>query len=141
VDKVVQLGKRKVGVFGLTFKAGTDDLRESPLVELVERLVGKGFDVRIYDPIVVMARLVGANRAFVDERLPHVADLLVADAHDVVKHAELLIAGSREQSVLTAFAEVGPAVEVLDIVRLPVEVRRRLSGGYHAIAWSVESDR
>ena len=141
VDKVVQLGKRKVGVFGLAFKAGTDDLRESPIIELVERLVGKGFDVRIYDPIIVMARLAGANRAFVDERLPHLADLLVEDAHDVVEHAELLVVGSRGQSVLTAFAEVSPEVEVLDLVRLPDEVRQELAGGYHAIAWSVESDR
>ena len=95
-----ELGQRKVGIFGLTFKAGTDDLRESPLVELVERLVGKGFDVRIFDPIVVMARLMGANRAFVDERFPHLAELLVDDADEVVKHAELLIVGSRDESVL-----------------------------------------
>ncbi|WP_445259065.1 nucleotide sugar dehydrogenase [Nocardioides aurantiacus] len=135
VDKVVELGKRRVGVFGLTFKAGTDDLRESPLVELVERLVGKGHDVRIYDPIVVLARLMGTNRAFVDQRLPHLADLLVDDAAAVVEHAELLVVGSRHETVLSSFAQAGPDVAVLDLVRLPEELRDRRAEGYHAIAW------
>ena len=80
VDTVLGLGKRRVGIFGLSFKAGTDDLRESPLVELSEQLIGKGCEVRIYDPNVSLSRLLGANKAHIEERLPHLADLLVDDA-------------------------------------------------------------
>ena len=135
VEHVVQLGKRKVGVFGLTFKPGTDDLRESPLVEFVERLVGKGYDVKIYDPILVLARLVGANRAFVDDRLPHLSDLLLDDPGEVASHGELLVAGSGEESVLKALTSVAGDVPVLDLVRLPDDLRASIGDRYHAIAW------
>jgi GDP-mannose 6-dehydrogenase len=135
VDHVVQQGNRRIGLFGLTFKAGTDDLRESPLVELAERLVGKGYELRIYDPIVVLARLMGANRAFVEDRLPHLADLLLDDADAVVDHADLIVVGSRDETVLAALAEPGIQTEVLDLVRVPDELRHRLGSRYHAIAW------
>ena len=74
IDMITSQHKRRIGIFGLSFKAGTDDLRESPLVELAERLVGKGYEIQIYDPTVALSRLVGANRAFLDEWLPHISE-------------------------------------------------------------------
>lgn len=136
LDKVVALGQRKIGVLGLTFKPGTDDLRESPLVELVERLIGKGFEVSIYDPILVLSRLVGANRTFIDTHLPHLAALLVDDPAAVVAYGDLLVVGSREESVLSALFEIAPDVEVLDLVRLPDPLRERMGKRCHAIAWA-----
>ncbi len=85
---------RRIGLVGLSFKAGTDDLRESPQVRLAESLIGRGYDVRIYDPGVEAARLVGRNRSYVDQHLPHLAELLVTDIESLYEHAELLVLGT-----------------------------------------------
>jgi GDP-mannose 6-dehydrogenase len=135
VDTVLGLGKRRVGIFGLSFKAGTDDLRESPLVELCEQLIGKGCEVRIYDPNVSLSRLLGANKAHIEERLPHLADLLVDDARAVADHGEVLVVGTRDDAVLSALAEVPDGTVVLDLVRLPGAEERRRQNGYIGISW------
>jgi GDP-mannose 6-dehydrogenase len=93
VRLVVDCGRRRVGLYGLSFKAGTDDLRESPLVELAERLIGKGFDVRIFDATIHLARLIGVNRRFIDNRIPHLASLLVEDQEALVAHADVVVLG------------------------------------------------
>lgn len=90
-ERVLAQGKPRVGLLGLAFKPGSDDLRESPAVELAERLIGKGCDVRIYDPTVRDSKLVGSNRTYVEQHLPHLSKLLVADAKELVRHAELLV--------------------------------------------------
>lgn len=95
VERVLLHGTRRIGLFGLSFKSGTDDLRESPLVELAERLIGKGHELRIYDPDVSVARLLGTNRRYVEERLPHLSSLLVETPDAVVEHADLCILGRR----------------------------------------------
>lgn len=87
-------GSRRVGLVGLSFKAGTDDLRESPQVRLAEILIGRGYDVRIYDPGVEAARLVGRNRSYVDQHLPHLAALLVGEPADLMEHADVLVLGT-----------------------------------------------
>jgi hypothetical protein len=91
VEAVLGAGRRRVGIVGLAFKSGTDDLRESPMVTLVERLIGKGYDVRIHDPSVSMARVMGANRRYIDTEIPHIASLLCDRVEELVAHAELLI--------------------------------------------------
>jgi len=88
---VEESGCRRIGLVGLSFKAGTDDLRESPQVILAESLLGRGYDLRIFDPGVAMSRLHGRNLAYVDQHLPHLAALLVQEASDLSHHAELLI--------------------------------------------------
>ena len=107
IDLVIADGRRKVGVFGLSFKAGTDDLRESPMVELVERLIGKGFDVKVHDANVTLSRLIGANRAYIGELLPHIGEVLIEDIDAVLEHGEVLIAGSREPEVVDAIERAG----------------------------------
>lgn len=91
VRKVEAAGCRRIGLVGLSFKAGTDDLRESPQVILAETLLGRGYDLKIYDPGVRMVRLVGTNLAYVDRHLPHLAALVVDDERALYKHAELLL--------------------------------------------------
>jgi GDP-mannose 6-dehydrogenase len=104
-------------VVGLAFKPGTDDLRESPMVTLVETLIGKGCDVRILDPNVALARLVGANRRYIAEEIPHVASLMCADVHELLDHAEVLVIGSASPEAKLALADRRPDHIVVDLTR------------------------
>ncbi len=103
VDAVLATKCKKIGVVGLSFKSGTDDLRESPSVHLIKRLLGEGCQVQIWDQDVSMGRLVGSNRHFIDEEIPHVGALLSTDLEEVVEHAEVLIIGAKaldEEAIL-----------------------------------------
>jgi GDP-mannose 6-dehydrogenase len=135
LDLVTGSGRRKVGIFGLSFKAGTDDLRESALVELAERLLGKGYQVKIYDSTVALSRLTGANRDYLAERLPHIERLLTDDIDQVFDHAEVCIAGSAEPAIVSAMSKAGADRLVVDLVRLPDAARRRDDPGYVGISW------
>jgi len=108
VDRVVARDARSVALLGLSFKMNTDDLRESPNVELAERLLGKGFDVRIYDPIVNPARLVGANRRHVESKLPHLGRLLHSEPGEVLSGADVAIVSSSQPEVVDALLLVPP---------------------------------
>src|SRR5206468_1928501 len=88
IRAVVEKDRRKVGILGFSFKAGTDDVRESPMVELLERLIGKGFDLRIYDSSVRLASLRGANRDYILNHIPHISRLMVASVEEVLRHAD-----------------------------------------------------
>jgi len=134
VEQVVGTGSRRVGMFGLSFKPGTDDLRESPLVELAERLLGKGYDLRIYDANVAVSRLVGANRAYIEARLPHLGGLLRTSVDEVLEHAEVCIVGSREPAVVDAINRADGRF-VLDLVRLPGADRLRAGPRYEGVGW------
>jgi GDP-mannose 6-dehydrogenase len=94
VQMVLGLRRRRVSMLGISFKAGTDDLRESPLVAVTEALIGKGLDVRIFDSEVSLARLVGANKEYIEREIPHIASLLVNDLGQVVRHGEVLVVGN-----------------------------------------------
>jgi len=111
--------KRKVSMLGITFKAGTDDLRESPLVTLTEALLGKGLDVQIYDRNLALARLTGANKHYIEKEIPHIASLLVADLDAAVRHGDVLVVGNQSEE----FAQLGqlctPQQTVVDMVRTP----------------------
>ncbi|MFD5094522.1 nucleotide sugar dehydrogenase [Amycolatopsis thailandensis] len=133
-DLVAHTGKRKIGLFGLSFKPGTDDLRESPLVELAERLLGKGYDLRIYDANVSLSRLMGANREYIEGRLPHLGQLLAGSIEEVVDHAEVCLIGSADPDVLAALP-AGGGRTIIDLVRVPDADRRRTEEGYVGLAW------
>ncbi len=130
-DRVVDDGRRRVGFVGLSFKTGTDDLRESPLVELAERLIGKGYELRVYDPEVHLARLLGANKNFIERHLPHIGQMLTPELADVVAHSEVLVLGSSSPIVLQALEQlVRPDQLLVDLVRLPAAspLRERARG-------------
>ena len=135
LDLIMADGRRRVGFFGLSFKSGTDDLRESPMVELAERLVGKGFDLRIHDSNVTLAKVVGANRAYVTEKLPHLSELLIENAGAVIDHGQILVVGSNTPEVLAAIATAPTDRLLIDLVRLPDPDRLRFAGSYRGIAW------
>lgn len=120
VEAVRAHRKRRVGVVGLAFKPGTDDLRESPMVSLVEALIGKGLDVRIFDPNIAIARLIGANRRYIDEEIPHIASLLATSLEEVLDHAEVLVIGSISEEARRALAAIRPDQEVVDLTRSEV---------------------
>src|SRR5215831_2843457 len=93
LDKVMVPGVRRVGLVGLSFKAGTDDLRESPLVAVAERLIGKGYDLRIFDPEVNLSRLIGANKRFIEESIPHIGNLMVTSCAEILSHSQVVLVG------------------------------------------------
>ncbi|MGJ5893726.1 nucleotide sugar dehydrogenase [Streptomyces sp. V2] len=134
VELVERTGKRRAGIFGLSFKPGTDDLRESPLVELAERLFGKGYDLKIYDANVSLSRLLGANREYIETRLPHLAQLLADSVEEVLDHAEVCLVGTRAPEVLAALPHGGSPL-IVDLVRLPDAEARRAEPGYVGLAW------
>ena len=137
LDRAFQLvadaGARQVGVLGLAFKAGTDDLRESPMVEVVERLIGKGYDVCIYDANVNLAKLVGANRSYILEQIPHISDLMVASIDEVLDRARTLVIGNADPAFRAVAERPRNGQRIVDLVRI---VDRRSDGnGYDGICW------
>lgn len=134
IAKVLESGCRKIGMIGLSFKGGTDDLRESPLVFLAEHFIGKGLSLLVYDPEVHLSNLLGANRRFIDQRLPHIGSLIHSDISTVIAQSELLVVGLNNASVAAALAEhVRPDQIVLDLARLPD--RERVRGDYRGLCW------
>ena len=117
VEEVLQLKKKRIGVVGLAFKPNTDDLRESPIVSLVEALIGKGCDVRILDPNVVMARLHGANRQYIETEIPHIASLLCESVEPLLEHAEVLVISARSADAAHVLAAARPEQVIVDLTR------------------------
>jgi len=126
-------GPRRVGMLGLSFKAGTDDLRESPLVELAERLIGKGFDVRIFDPNVNLSVLLGANREYIQTRIPHVSRLMVTSAEELLAHAEVVVVGQNGGAYDEALVSLGKDRLLIDLASLTPNTPS--SASYHGICW------
>ncbi|MBB3951185.1 nucleotide sugar dehydrogenase [Aureimonas jatrophae] len=126
-------GHRRIGLIGLSFKPETDDLRYSPFVELAERLIGRGYKVRIFDPIVQPARLTGSNKAYLSEQLPHINDILMDDVHALVDESDVVVIGNRKEAepVVAKLTERG--VEVIDLVRVSAD--RVSDGAYQGLCW------
>jgi len=120
VEQVLSTQRRSIGMLGLSFKAGTDDLRESPLVLMAERFIGKGLQLSIYDPEVNIARLIGANRRFIEESIPHIASLMTDDVEQMVREADVLIVAMKSPEVLAALRTHTRSDQLLvDITALP----------------------
>ncbi|HYF50016.1 MAG TPA: nucleotide sugar dehydrogenase [Planctomycetota bacterium] len=133
LEMIYATGKNRVGMLGLTFKSGTDDLRESPYVTLAETLVGKGYKVRIHDDNVSMARLVGANAAYINSHLPHITRLL-APVEEVMNHADVLVVCNNTPQYQQAVRYCRPDQQIIDLASLPAmepAVQNRVRG----IAW------
>jgi GDP-mannose 6-dehydrogenase len=130
---IERTGQRRIGLVGLSFKPDTDDLRSSPFVQLAERLIGRGYRVRIYDPVVRLSSLVGANHAHVLAHLPHIADLLMEQPEDLVAQSDVIVVGDAR-----AFEPLVDQTEkedklVIDLVR--VDRRRSSNGQYQGLCW------
>ncbi|MBK9313210.1 MAG: UDP-glucose/GDP-mannose dehydrogenase family protein [Acidobacteria bacterium] len=133
VDMVLQTKLRKVGVLGLSFKPNTDDLRESPIVSLVERLIGKGLSLAIYDREVELARLFGANREYIEHEIPHISSLMCSNLAEVIEKSEVIIIGKRDEEFLDYIDDMTNGRKIIDLVRL-IESHHE-NEGYHGICW------
>jgi GDP-mannose 6-dehydrogenase len=133
VQLIVEKGHPRVGILGFSFKAGTDDLRESPLIEVIERLLGKGYDLRIYDKNVNIASLVGANRDFILNHIPHISKLMVGDIDAVLSHAQTIVIGNKDPDFAAVPERVRDGQVLVDFVRI-IEGRSK-NGKYDGICW------
>ena len=133
IDLVLSTGKKNVGVLGLSFKQGTDDLRESPMVTLIERLIGKGLRLVIYDRDVEMARVSGANREFIEREIPHISSLMHNNLDEVLAQSEVVIVGKKEDEFRELYARIKPGCVVIDLVRMVENGNQH--AGYEGICW------
>lgn len=130
---IMEKGHKRIGVLGFSFKAGTDDLRESAVIEVIERLVGKGHDLRIYDKNVNIASLVGANRDFILNRIPHISKLMVDNIEEVLNHGETVVIGNRDPEFEKVPERLRGGQRLVDLVR--ITNRRSDNGNYDGICW------
>jgi GDP-mannose 6-dehydrogenase len=130
---IMEKGRKRIGILGFSFKAGTDDLRESPMIEVIERLAGKGYDLRIYDKNVQVAKLVGANRGFILNRIPHISKLMVDNVDAVLQHAETIVIGNKSTEFEGVPQRLQPGQCLVDFVR--ISNYRSNNGAYSSICW------
>ena len=126
IGKVLATGKRRIGMIGLSFKTGTDDLRESPLVLIAEQLIGKGLEILVYDPDVHLSQIFGANRRFIDQHLPHIGSLICSDLQAVIDKSQVLVVGLNDERIFEALAlRTREEQYVLDLVNIGKASRLR----------------
>ena len=134
LDEIVETGKKRVGLLGFSFKAGTDDLRESPMVILAEALLGKGYQLCIYDRNVSLARLVGANKDYINTQIPHLSSLLCDSIDEVLDRSEVVVVGNLAPEFGDALTRTRPDQIVLDLVRVKIG-RDRIPANYRGLCW------
>lgn len=133
LDMVLACGKKRVGILGFAFKAGTDDLRESPLVEVIESLIGKGYDMRLYDRNVNLAALTGANRDYILNHIPHISKLMVESMEEVLNFADVIVIGNGAKEFSGVLDQIKPGQVVVDLVRIVPNMSE--AGRYDGICW------
>lgn len=133
VDMVAQTGRKRVGVLGFSFKAGTDDLRESPMVTLIETLIGKGFHLAIYDRDVSLARLVGANKEYIEREIPHISKLMRDNIDGVLNDADVIVIGNQAEEFRSVAERLRKDQQLIDLVHL--FDGRTSSENYQGICW------
>ena len=134
IDEIVDAGRKRVGLLGFSFKAGTDDLRESPIVILAEALLGKGYQLCIYDKNVSIARLVGANKEYINKQIPHLSSLLCDTIDDVLDRSDVIVVGNAAPEFSEALTRTRTDQIVLDLVRVKTD-RARIPAAYSGICW------
>lgn len=132
---IMQNGHKKIGILGFSFKAGTDDLRESPVIEVIERLLGKGYDLRIYDKNVNIASLVGANRDFILNRIPHISKLMVEDIEAVLEHGQTIVIGNKDPDFHGVLDRLQDGQSIVDLVRIVDKRSENNNVKYCGICW------
>jgi GDP-mannose 6-dehydrogenase len=135
LDMVVETGRKNVGLLGFSFKAGTDDLRESPIVILAEALLGKGYQLFIYDKNVSLARLVGANKEYINNQIPHLSSLLRDSIDEVLDNSEVIVVGNASPEFSDALKRTRPEQIVIDLVRVKGVTPGEIPARYSGICW------
>jgi GDP-mannose 6-dehydrogenase len=133
VRLIMETGHKRIGVLGFSFKEGTDDLRESPMIEVIEHLIGKGHDVRIFDKNVNLSKLVGANRDFILNHLPHISRLMARSVGEVLEHAQTVMIGNKEPDFADIPMQLREGQRLVDFVG--ISNQRSGNGKYHGICW------
>ena len=131
---IASTGKKKIGMFGLSFKPFSDDLRESPMVDLAEKLIGKGYEVMIYDHEVSMSRIFGANKQYIDQVIPHVSSLIVEKPNELANRAEVVVIAKKSKASEEALEFIGEGTTVIDLVRVSDNINRK-GDRYEGICW------
>jgi GDP-mannose 6-dehydrogenase len=134
LDQVMESGRKRIGLLGFSFKAGTDDLRESPIVVLAEALLGKGYELRIYDKNVSIARLVGANKEYINKQIPHLSSLLCDTIDEVLDNSDVIVVGNAAPEFSDALKRTRPDHVIVDLVRVKAD-RAEIPGDYQGICW------
>jgi GDP-mannose 6-dehydrogenase len=134
LELVLQSGRKRIGLLGFSFKAGTDDLRESPMVILGEALLGKGYQLSIYDRNVSLARLVGANKEYIETQIPHLSSLLRETVDQVIESSDVIVIGNQAPEFVEAVERCRPDQLVIDLVRLPLDATA-VKAQYEGICW------
>jgi len=134
VDAVLRTNKKKIAFLGLSFKAGTDDLRESPQVQVIKRLLGEGCQVRVWDQDVSLGRLAGSNRQYIEEVIPHIGSLLSASFEEVVRGSEVVVIATKVEMDQLA-RSVTPEQVVIDLINLDPAKRPKLAATYQGMCW------
>jgi GDP-mannose 6-dehydrogenase len=133
LDLILGQDKKKIGVLGFSFKAGTDDLRESPMVILIETLLGKGYKLKVYDSNVNLARLVGANKEYIEQRIEHISNLMTDDVRELIDFAEVIVIGNKSEDFAGIMADLRDDQTVIDLVRIAGEVDT--PARYEGLCW------
>jgi GDP-mannose 6-dehydrogenase len=133
IEIIRQTGKMKLGFLGLSFKQGTDDLRNSPAVSVIEALLGKGYTIQIYDKNVQLSKLTGTNKEYIDRHIPHLSKLMVNHLDELMNEADVVIINNRETEYVNAITDNESAAMIIDMVRLPEPIRQRKN--YIGINW------
>ena len=132
VDMVAKTEKKRIGILGFSFKAGTDDLRESPMIILIETLIGKGYKLALYDRDVSLARLFGANKEYIEREIPHISQLICASVDEVLRDAEVVVIGNKSEEFCEVETKLSPTQIVIDLVRI---FQKTSDGTYQGICW------
>ena len=133
VEMIQHTGKKRIGFLGLSFKAGTDDLRNSPAVTVVETLLGKGYEVKIYDKNIHLSNLTGTNKVYIDHHIPHLSKLMVADINELGKDVDVIVINNKEKEYLEVLETTADSTVIVDMVRLPESMRSK--NNYVGINW------
>jgi len=133
-DLIKKTGRKNIGILGLSFKAGTDDLRESPLVTLIEKLLGKGYDIKIYDKNVSLARIIGSNKGYIEGTIPHISTLLRTSVQEVIDGSDVVVVGSKSDEFKQTLSAMSSDKIVLDLVRI-VPNPDTSNDSYEGICW------
>lgn len=132
VEMIMSKSKRKIGILGLSFKAGTDDLRCSPIIDVIEKLLGKGYEIKIYDKNVKMSELTGINKDFIEAKIPHLQEFITDDLNFVIENSDVVVITNKEQEFTKILGDYSNKI-ILDLVRVWQEVD--YNGYYEGIAW------